>query len=188
MTDETARALRDAIAAESAAEAHADELKRECLEKIAGELPARAEAIARRLAQEQPDVTKSLGRDGVAQLRVDVSHAATELGEQFVAAIDEIEWPAKTSTFDKISPRHIHAALFGRFFRETGSLAAAIASHGYSFGEKDIKVAILPQELYEEKSFTSVAGALEDLARARAATASARKEDDEATVSDLWGN
>ena len=188
MTDETAKALREAESAESAAATRAEELKRACLQDIANMLPSRAEAIARRVAEQQPEVTKRLGKEGVAQLRADVRAASEVLGAEFVAAIDEIEWPPVTLASANVEARHIHSALFARFFRETGALTSAMMSHGYSFPGKGVREAILPQELYDERKFTPVAGALTDLNRARAAVAKARKVDDDATVGDLWGD
>lgn len=184
MTDHTKAALQRAIETMSAAQAEADREKRACLTQIATDLPTRAAEIAKRIATEQPEVTKSLGKEGVAELRLQLEAAAEELGQQFIAAVDDIKWPLGTS-YTKVENRKIHSALFDHFFRRTGSLRQVLVDHGYKVGESS---PFIPQSLYTESNFTTLATALTTLGLANENYGKAKKADNDATVEDLWGD
>jgi hypothetical protein len=79
MSNETAREVAQAEALESDQRAKADERIRECLSGIASELPGRIDDIAKRTAQNQPEVTESLGSDGLKVLRRELADSAQEL-------------------------------------------------------------------------------------------------------------
>ncbi|MFK4761550.1 hypothetical protein ACI3KS_11495 [Microbacterium sp. ZW T5_45] len=184
MTNDTKIALQQATEAITAARDNADQEKRVCLAQIASELPARAAEVAKRIALEQPEVTKALGKEGIAELRADLQTAAEDLGRQFVAATDEIDWPLGTS-YSKVDNRHVHSALFNRFYGRTGALTKVLTTHGYNTGQSE---PFLPQYLYTESSFTPLAAALTALGVATESFQMAKRADDDATVDNLWGD
>ena len=126
MTEETNKALKQATEAVSTARLKAEREKVACLAQIAADLPGRAAEAAKRVALDQPDVTRSLGKDGVAAVRSELQTAAEELGEKFIAAVDEIKWPV-----GKVDSRHVHSALFDRFWKKTGALSKVLSALGY---------------------------------------------------------
>lgn len=184
MTDETKDALNQAAEALKEARARADLEKRACLAQIQAELPARAAETAKRIATDQPEVTKALGKEGVANMRDALQSASEELGRQFVAAVDEIDWPLGSGN-TKVGNYKVHSALFDRFHNKTGALSKVLKDNGYTLGVSD---AFLPQSLYVESKFTSVAAALTALGIASANFKKAKKNDDDAVVDDLWGD
>jgi hypothetical protein len=184
MTDETKNALMEAAEALKLARANADREKEACVAQIEADLPARAEKAAKRVATEQPEVTKSLGQDGVAYLRANLQAAAEELGRQFAASVDEIDWPLGMS-YSKVENRHVHSALFNRMYKKTGALKKVLSDSGYRLGESE---PFLPQYLYTESNFSAVAGALNALRIASENFEKAKKNDDNAAVNDLWGD
>jgi hypothetical protein len=184
MTDETKNALQQATEALSVARAEADREIRACLAQIANDLPARAAVAAKRIAVDQPEVTKDLGKEGVADMRAALHAAAENLGREFVGAADEVDWPVGTS-YRKVENREIHSALFKRFYGRTGSLSKVLKTRGYELGQSD---SFLPQSLYTESKFTSVAAALSAVGVATANFEKAKKDDNDAAVDDLWGD
>lgn len=184
MTDETQAALKRATEALASARGKADAEKAACLAQIAADLPARAADSAKRIATEQPEVTKALGKEGVAAMRAEFQTAAEALGQQFVAAADEIKWPLG-DRYSKVDNRHVHSALFECFYRHTGALTKVLSAHGYTIGKSE---EILPQYLYSEAKFAPLAAALTELGVATAKLEKAKKDDDNASVDDLWGD
>jgi hypothetical protein len=184
MTDETKAALQRATDALTTARKTAEREKQACLAEIATDLPDRAAETAKRVATEQPEVTRALGKDGVAKMRAALDAVSNELGQQFVAAVDEIDWPIG-ATYSKVENRQIHGALFKRFYRRTGSLNQVLTTHGYDLSESD---PFLPQALYAESKFTAVAAALSALGLAGEEFDAAKKADDNAAVDEIWGD
>lgn len=184
MTDDTKVALQRATEAMTTARDEADQEKHVCLAQIASELPARATEVAKRIALEQPEVTKALGKEGITELRAELQAAAEELGRQFVAAADEIDWPLGTS-YSKVDNRKVHSALFNRFYGRTGALTKVLTERGYKVEQSD---PFLPQYLYTESSFTPLSSKLTTLGVAVETFHKAKKADDNATVDDLWGD
>lgn len=184
MTDQSKTALIQATETLSAASAVAEREKRACLAQIATGLPARAAAAAKRVALEQPEVTKALGKEGVAELRSALQSAAEELGQQFIAVADEVDWPVGAS-YSKVENRNIHSVLFNRFYRRAGALNEVLSTSGYKLGESN---PFLPQYLYDESKFTALAAALTALGTASVNFEKAKKDEDDAAVDDLWGN
>ncbi|MCJ1673733.1 hypothetical protein MT355_10760 [Rathayibacter sp. VKM Ac-2929] len=183
MTDETRAALSQASAALAAARENAERAKESCLEQIAADLPSRAAESARRVATAQPEVTKKLGKDGVATMRAALKTASEELGLQLIAAKDEIDWPLGTR-YKKIENWHIRGALFNTFHRRTGALSAVLSDSGYKL---DVSDPFLPQYLYTESTLSKVAGALSALGAAIERLDAAKRADDNSTVDEIWG-
>ena len=184
MSEETKNALKQATEKLAAARADADSAKRACLAQIQADLPERAAEAAKRVAIQYPDVTKELGKDGVAEMRAALQVAAEDIGRQFVAAINEIDWPLG-STYSKVENRNVHSALFKRFWKKTGALKQVLVESGYKLGDAD---PFLPQALYVESKFTAVAAALTVLGRATTNFQNAKEADDDSIVDDLWGS
>lgn len=182
MTNETNAALQQASESLAVARADANREIEACLAQIAADLPTRAAETAKRIAVEQPEVTKALGKDGVAKMRAELQAAAEDLGRQFVDSADEVNWPIGYSRVDN---RLIHSALFKRFYGHTGTLSKVLTSSGYKLGESE---PFLPQSLYTESKFTPLAEALTKLGVATAHFDKAKKADNDATVDDLWGD
>lgn len=189
MSNETARKVAEAEALESEQRTKADERIRECLSGIASELPGRIDNIAKHTAQNQPDVTKSLGSDGLKVLRRELADSANQLTSELEDAADKIKWPQASSEYSLVSTRDIRSALFG-FLNgpRVGRLAAVFNRHGFSVGDTSgrSQTLILPQSLYEEKTFAPVAEALNSLGKAERDLASAKAADDKDTVASLW--
>lgn len=184
MTDETKTALQNATDALTAARTAADREIKACLAQIETDLPARAAEAAKRVAIDQPEVTKALGKDGVAELRTELHAAAEVLGRQFVDAADEIKWPLGTS-YTKVDNRKVHSALFDRFYRRTGALRDVLTAKGYKLGDSQ---PFIPQSLYIESKFTALSAALTELGKATENFEKAKKDDSDAAVEDLWGD
>ena len=169
------------------AQANADAKQRETLAYIAEHVPEKAEAIAKRYAHDQPELTKSIGREGVDILRAQVAEEAGALGAAFVAATDEIKWPLSDGSYSKVEPRMIHSAIFKRFHGKVDGIIRPIKSAGYrvdTYGSRN--GVIVPQELYEDSWFADLAKALTDLSTAQREFQAARATDDKSAVDGLW--
>jgi hypothetical protein len=191
MSNETARKVAEAEALESEQCAKADERIRECLSGIASGLPGRIDKIAKRTALNQPEVAKTLGSEGLKVLRRELADSAQELAPELEGAADKIKWPQASSEYSGVSTRDIHSALF-KFLHgpHVDKLAAVFKRHGFSVGDahRDSQSLILPQDLYEEKTFAPVAEALNSLGKAQQDLASAKATHDQDTVASLWDN
>lgn len=191
MSDETQRALEAAEAALSAAEAHTDQCKRDCLDAVSEGIPAAVDAAAKKIAQSQPDVTRQLGPEGVKALRDELATEAAALAEYVRAGADKIEWPASSGEWiSPIEPRKIHSALFKYMYgRPINRVGDVFERHGYDAQrtpDRSEQGLLLPQSLYTEASFGPVAAALTDLGAARRAQAKAKADDDQDAVDNLW--
>ncbi|TFC83038.1 hypothetical protein [Cryobacterium sp. TMT3-29-2] len=186
MSEATEKALEVAREHLRTAQGNSEAKKRVTLAYIAAHLPGKAESIAKRYAHEQPEVTKSIGREGVSTLRAEVAEEARVLGAAFIAAVDDIEWPISDGTYSKVSPGKIHSAIFKRFHGKVDGVIGPIRSAGYTLDARHTNSVILPQYLYEEDWFDDLAQALNDLSTARRTVQAARAADDKSAVDDLW--
>lgn len=192
MTDETARMLEEALDDEVAAQANADEFKRACLAYVAEELPGRLDAFAKTVAQGQPDVTRSLGAEGVRQLRSELETEATSLAGELKDSVGQISWPSSRSRYSQVDNDSIRTALFEYLSGvRVGKIAAIFKYHGYDIQDDNAQSGqglVDPLSLYDESQFGLLARALKDLDSAKRHVASARTAHDNATVDDLWGD
>ncbi len=190
MSDETKRILDEATAVVDEARAEADKRKQECLDVVADGIPTAVEALAKRTAQAQPDVTKELGAAGVTALREELAAEAEELAEYVRTGLGEIKWPERDSEWSKVEPRKIHSALFQFMYgAPVNRLGNVFDRHGYDVNRSDrsgSQALVLPQSLYDEESFGPVAQALNDLGSAEIARKKAKAEDDRDIVDSLW--
>ncbi|MBB0993626.1 hypothetical protein G6010_14330 [Dietzia sp. SLG510A3-3B2-2] len=190
MSDETKRMCEEASAAVDAARMRACVRKQECLDVIADGIPAAVERIAKRTAQEQPEVTKGLGVQGIRSLRSELATEAAELAEYVRAGSSEIQWPHRDSEWSKVGSHHIHSALFTYMYGSpVDKIGAVFDRRGYDTQKTPGRGAqglVLPQSLYDRDSFEAVADSLNELAAAEAALKAAKEADDRDVVDSLW--
>lgn len=194
MSEETARELSAAREAEATRRREAREAEMALLRAIAQGLPGHAEQIARRVAHAQPDVTKSLGRDGVDQLRAELNERAAAVAAELAEAVDQIKWPLGDggTLVSKTTVRTIEKVLFDYLYgSRVNSVAAALKRRGFDINETaGSQSRVLPQFLYSEEAlsaeFEAVVTALNLLQEAQRALAKAGAEDDRDTVESLW--
>jgi hypothetical protein len=179
VSEQTARELEKLKAAEAEQRAATDDLKRECVESVARGLPDRLDAYAKRLAHQQPDVAKELGREGIDALRKELAEAAEQIATDLRGAVEQIEWPATARR-----SQDVHSALFKFMYgQRVARLTAILKTHGFFFHETG---GILPQDLYDQNSFGELVDALQALERAAHAAATAKAADDRDAVESLW--
>lgn len=194
MSDDTRSALRRAEEELTSARHHARTIELQLLHAIAAELPARAEELARKTAHSQPEVTKSLGRDGVGKLRADLRSKADELADAVREGVDAIKWPQRESNYSPVKAREVQTAIFTFLYgSRVDSMATIFKRVGFSVQDDNAQRSqglVLPQWLFSEDDlegqFEAVAQALSAVADARAATARAKAADDKDAVDELW--
>jgi hypothetical protein len=154
MSEDTMYTLQEALTAASQLHQEADQQKNECLAQVAEGLPGKVDALAKKVAHAEPEVTKALGKEGIEKLRTELAHEAALLAADIRGAVNEIKWPMPQSDFDKVDARKIHFVLFEYMYgRRVDQLAAVFKRHGYSVHENNSQRAqglVLPQSLYEE--------------------------------------
>jgi hypothetical protein len=186
MSDQTAATVREAEAAAVQARAQASQLKRQCLSAIADLLPAHADAVAKRLAQAQPVITKALGPSGVKALRDQIAARASDVAADLREAENRIEWPSSYAG----APRDVRSALFKYLYGgRLAALGGVLKAHGYDVHDDNAQgaqSAVLPQYLYDEELLEPLADALASLAAAEKALAQVQGAHDRETVDDLW--
>lgn len=191
MSDDTQRRLEEAVSAASRVRDEANQKKNECLNQVADGLPGKLDALAKGVAQAEPEVTKTLGKAGIQQLRTELANEGAVLAADIRGAVDRVKWPMPHSDFDKVEPRKIHSALFEYMYGlRVDKLAAVFKRHGFSIHEDNSRRTqglVLPQSLYDEDAFGPVAQALNALGEAERAVSKAKAEDDRSTVDDIWG-
>ncbi|MGN7859508.1 hypothetical protein ACTJI8_02895 [Microbacterium sp. 22303] len=189
MSEETKAEIDRARTALGEAQTHASAVKRSALESIASNMPAKVDAIAKRIAHEYPEVTRELGADRVAQLREDLAKEAKRLGDQFVGAIDEINWP-RSEPYSQVRSQDIESALTARFRGKVNGPSDILARAGYLKTNLYHREAVQtrPRELFDGEDFGPVAEALTALSKAEDSFKKALAADDRAVVNDLWGD
>jgi hypothetical protein len=181
MTNQTEQAVAEASAAALESLSAADDQKERCLAAIADGLPAAVDRLAKRAAQAEPDTARRLGPSGVRDLKNDLSGRSAELAVDIRSAAGRIGWPEN----GLVAAKDVHGALFKYLYgARLEPTARVLKDHGLLRSEG----AVLPQDLYDEKSFGPLAHALSAQSRADAALAQARKADDLRAVDDLWDN
>lgn len=180
MSEDTARALGDAIAAEAEVRAATDRQKSECLAEIASGLPAKLKGLAKRWAHAEPDITRALGREGVEKLRAELSEESRTLAATIVGGVEKIQWPSGSH----VLTREVHSALFRYLYgAPVDKITAVFERHGYNVRDRSV----LPQDLYGEERLQPVADALSALSKAQRVTAEVKAADDHSAVEDIWG-
>lgn len=182
MSEETTRRLEEAKADEAQQQQIVAREKQQYLDALAEQLAGKVEAYGKKLAFEQPEVTKSLGRDGVEAFRRELVEAANGLGSLLRESADKIAWP--TFEYDRAKKRGLRSALYdflagGR----TKPINDVVRSYGYHL---DAYHGVSPYELVDDVDSRSVENNLELLTQKRKAVEAAKDADDQDTVADLW--
>ena len=200
MSDETKRALDEAMAVAITEHAKGEARKQACLDAVAEGIPAAVDRLAKRIAQAQPDVTRGLGAAGVKALREELATEAADLAAYVRAGSEKVQWPKRDSEWSHVEPRKIHSALFKLMYgAPLNRVGNVFGRHGYDVRKTDrsgqglralpglaARPLVLPQSLYSEESFGDVAAALNDLGAAEIALAKAKAVDDKDVVDSLW--
>jgi hypothetical protein len=193
MSEETRRNLESAVEAAENARAEAEVQKKACLEEAAAALPSRVQAVAKQVALAEPDVTRSLGAEGIGALRNDLTRESEGLAEELRAAVQQVEWPGVSrSMFASVNNDRIRTALTN-FLRgdRTKKLTAVFKSHGftcYDYSSRPSRGRDLPDSLVENLDVDAVVEALNDVNAAERQLVQAKTADDTATVDELWGD
>lgn len=187
MSDETARALARAEEALAQAIETADREKGEFLAGVASEIPARVERVAKKAAEEQPEVTKTLGREGVAKLRADLAAAAEKIAADLLRAAASIDWPVPRASFSS-GTSEVAEALTEHL--EVGPLATIFQKAGYGISGYHRRAQIDSGHLVDSGTprYKQIVEVLRKLDGARRNVTEAKKADDAAIVADLWGS
>jgi hypothetical protein len=150
MSEETARVLSDANNAAEQARKEADREKQACLDVVAENLQSKVDAVAKRTAHAQPEVTKTLGKEGIQALRSALRDGADILAEEIRGAVDRIQWPT-AEPYAPVQPGKIHSALFKFMYgTRVNRIAAVFKAHGYAIKDDNVDRRhglLLPQEL-----------------------------------------
>lgn len=195
MSDDTQAALRRAEEELASARDRARTIQLQLLDTIASDLPAHTEQLARRTAHNQPEVTKSLGSDGVRKLRGELGSKAEELAALVREGVDAIGWPQREDVFLSVKAREVSTALFRFLYgRPVDSMATIFKNAGFNVGDENVRRhqdLVLPQSLFSDgnlqEQFEAVAQALNAVTAAMAAKAKSKAADDKAAVDELWG-
>ena len=181
MSEDTARAVTEARAEWVKHRQVVERLKQECLDSVAAEIPAGVETYAKKIAQEQPAVTKKLGREGVAALRADISSAAERLASEVKEARSSVLWPRDDAQRDGVA-----TALF-KFLNgpRVDRIDSVLQSRGYVVSEHS---GLNPHMAFRLRRYGELNREFAVLASKAYALEAAMADDDRDTVDDLWGS
>jgi hypothetical protein len=191
MSDQTHGPLARAEAGAEAERARSERLAQELLDRIAAGVPAAVDAIARRAAEAQPDVTRKLGSEGIRAMRGELAERSAGLAGEIRAASAEIEWPLEEAVrYGEVRTRHLDAALF-RYLHgpRMNAIAEVLQDHGYGTagdGATPAQELINPHDLYVEQWLSPLAEARTSLSVAENSVRAAQQTDDQATVRSIW--
>lgn len=201
MSEETQQKLEEARNALSTTEAAAAERELDLLRAVAGRIPERLDAKAKLVAENQPDTTRALGKDGIRELRGQLKALAEDIQGQVLAAAGALKWPhqeyprymqrqdnLKTAQGDAV---HLVFGLFDG--PRADKVASLFKDHGFSVRHSESRrsqTLVSPQDFYTSKDFDAELGALAaariELARAHEAMATAKAADDKDAVESIW--
>ncbi|MFS0718939.1 hypothetical protein ABC337_18230 [Arthrobacter sp. 1P04PC] len=200
MSEETARRLEAAQAEVESLTAVAEERERGLLAAVAEQLPGRVDAVAKSVAQGQPSITRSLGREGVSELRDALRARALEIGAMLTNAPGNLKFPWLEPGFfttEKTMVRDIQGQMgeiLSEYFRGNpgDSLADIFIDRGFDPGQnKDLPGAHCLSracDLFEERDIplTAFAQAHAALRKARLEAERAQSAEDRAAIDSLW--
>ena len=194
MSEESALKLKKASEQLLAAEQELKSRKDEFLAAVAAQIPGHMTALAKTTAFDQPKVTKALGRDGVREFRESLENLATQASEDVAGAALLIQWWPATSIHSKPSSHEVHASVRDYLRNKVAeNFVNAFRSSGFEFaGTNPVQVLVSTQSFYTEDDTAAEARALCEAmlayAKAEDAVEKAQKADDDAAVSELWGD
>lgn len=186
MSDDSRQALAAALATLTDAQQKADELKRVSLDQIARQLPDRVDAAARTVAKAQPEVTKSLGKEGIERLQDELARLSSVLASEVRGAIGAVKWPDKAPGYTLYDA----GDSVRNFLRPRADrVASLLAKHGYDIREYGVRGqrVLEPKDLFDAALLRPLNDALVALDNAKRLANQAKKADDDSTVDDLWG-
>jgi hypothetical protein len=189
VSDQTGDGLARAEAGLAAEQTKTERCERELLDRIAAGLPGAVDAIARRAAESQPEVTKQLASGGIRALRAELAEQAELLATEIRAA--QISWPREHSVrYGEVPTRHLDAALFRYLHgRRMDVLVEVLHSHGFAIrgdGEHGAQNLVNPRDLYREEWLSPLAEARTTLASAESRVLAAKQSDADAVVRSIW--
>lgn len=186
MSDETAQVLAKAEEALAEMTKIAERETEEFLAGVASEIPSRVDRVLKKAAQEQPEVTKALGREGLAKLRADLAAEAKKIADDLLQSGPSIDWPVprgwgSSNTSDVASALTEHL--------QAGPLADIYHAAGYGSSGNYRRTEMHSSHLVDSSTprYKQLVEVLRKLEDARSAVAEAKKADDAAIVADLWG-
>ena len=192
MSESTTQELLKAKAAVTEQRQAADSAKDALTRQIAEGLPTRIDAIAKRAAQAEPEVTKELGAEGVRKLRAELAAEAKKLGAELNGAADQINWPIPYSDYSQSSTQEVQNAFFHYFYGERVNRVASIfKKRGYDIHDDNSQRSqgiVHPHSLYEKDDMAAVAEAQNALAAAERDYVKAKQADDDDIVADIWSD
>ncbi|WP_087013947.1 hypothetical protein [Leucobacter sp. 7(1)] len=187
MATEAELAVQQAEQEVANAQGEADRLKIETLRTIADGIPARVDELAKGYALKNPEAIRALGKEGVSEMRNELGREALALAERFATASDKISWPEPTNKYHLVRTSDIHSAIFKTFYGRMNDLISVLHKRGLlAESGAELAGAIVPQALYRQASFESLAVALNSLGNAKAELKEANAAFDKESVESLW--
>lgn len=188
ISETTAQAVDEAERDVGKARALAKERETDCLCVIADGLAAAVDQLAKRTALAQTEVTKGLGTEGVQKLKGELHAQAAILAADIGSSQERIDWPTSATV---VRPQDVHSALFKYLYGpRVNAFAVILKKHGFGIQDDNAQRSqslVLPQSLYDQNSFDSLAEALTTLGKAEDALRRAQAEHDRDAVENLWG-
>ncbi len=177
MSEETARQLAQAQQAHREQDDKVQTLIAQTLSQVAAQFGERVDAHGKKLAHNQPDVTKRLGRDGVTALREDLATVVEGVSERFRNGTGRMQWPKSSRR-----PNAVANAMAEFLTDDAATIDRIFATRGY-----DVRHGITGWGLIGytsefpdlEREFLRLHERVSDVEKSQAA-------DDRDTVDDLW--
>lgn len=182
MSDETAQRLAEVTAQEATQRAVVDRMKQETLDEIASGMWVRLEGIAKQIALAQPEVTKTLGKAGVADLRKEVAFGAETLAYEVRGAADSIKWPTRSYRQRNTVASSVSDFLYGR--RMT-VLDRVFRQRGYHVEQH---AGLSPYQLFDQQAYDDLDREFTKLHTLTAQVEVAKKENDGDDAAAIWDN
>lgn len=189
MSEETQLNLEKARATVEKSEREVEALEEKFLASVASQIQSQLLDHAKTTAQSKADLTRELGKERVRSFRAALEEQGEILAQDVAAAASRVHWPS-ANVYTSLPPYEVYRATNSYIGTKIAPIKALFVEYGYS--EKTNSMAVLPQFLYSEQETIiqtrELTAALSALAKAEHALEAAKKADDDATVSDLWGD
>lgn len=191
MSEETTQRLHEAETHLAAVREKCETRKDDLLQAISVEIPAHAEALAKKAVYEHVDVTKSLGADGIRDLRDYIGNLATQTAEDVAGASALVNWP-KPKINSITTPYEVYAAI-SEYLTEKAAPKFVQAFEERGFHIKSTRpdwltaLGLFTEDTARPET-TRLCKAIQDIAKADDAVRRAKEDHDRAAIDDLWGN
>jgi hypothetical protein len=191
MSEETKGAVEQAAEQLERSKIAADKSKNELLAVIAADIPTRVEDIAKKAVFAQVEVSKALGKEGIATLRAKLLQRSTEIAGEVSGATERVSWPVSYSDASTLVSTQIARSTFTLLSGYTKSLNRIFKDHGYVNPGSGFHELVSEHNLVDETAraseFDAATKALNALAADQRALKAARAADDQNIVDSLWG-